>query len=146
MKATIMVVDDDPMYVDLVTYGLERAGYETVAARNGADAAAVIENKRPDAILVDLLMPVMDGMKFLNWLREKAKLEIPTLMLTSLDDRALVVDALVAGAADVVLKPVSLETLLEKLSAMIGKPQSVEQAEAVEAREGAREGNLLSEP
>ena len=141
-----MVVDDDPMYVELLTYGLERAGYETVAARNGADAAAVIENKRPDAILVDLLMPVMDGMKFLTWLTEKAKLEIPTLILTSLDDRAFVVDALVAGAADVVLKPVSLETLLEKLSAILPKPQNVEPAGDVDAREGARERDLLSEP
>ncbi len=70
-------------------------------------------------IIVDMLMPLMDGLRFLHWLRQEAKLETPSLVLTSLDNRGLSVEALVAGATDVIVKPVSLPLLLKKLGALV---------------------------
>ena len=134
-----MVVDDDAMFRDLLTYGLEHDGYEVVTATNGADAVAILEKVRPDGMIVDMMMPIMDGLKFLVWLKEKAKLQIPALLLTCLDDRALFVDGLVAGAADVILKPVGLDVLLERLSSILsgqmgagGPPEAEDSEEAHE--------------
>lgn len=140
-----MVVDDDPMFRDLLTYGLEQNGYRVVTAVNGADAASILEKNRPDIILLDMMMPVMDGIRFLEWLGEKAKLEIPTVLLTCIDDRALVVKALVAGAADVVLKPVGLDVLLEKLGSILSGEKR-EQAREAEEEKGDLQPDLLPEP
>ena len=145
MKATIMVVDDDSMFRDLLSFGLEREGYGVVTATNGADAASILEKTRPDVIIVDMMMPVMDGLRFLEWLKDKARLDIPTLLLTCLDDRALFVEALVAGAADVILKPVSLEVLLEKLSSILGGEMGADTCGEAEDREEAREPDLATE-
>ncbi len=139
MKATIMIVDDDSMFRDLLTYGLEHAEYAVVTATNGADAVAILEKVRPDAMIVDMMMPVMDGLKLLLWLKEKSKVQIPTLLLTCLDDRALFVDGLVAGAADVILKPVGLDVLLEKLSSILGGEMEAGEPPEAEDREEAPE-------
>ena len=140
-----MVVDDDSMFRDLLTYGLEHNGYEVVTATNGADAAAILEKSRPDAMIVDMMMPVMDGLKLLVWLKEKAKLEIPTLLLTCLDDRALFVEALVAGAADVILKPATLDVLLEKLSSILSGEMGAGGPREAEDREEAHEPDRVPE-
>ena len=145
MKATIMVVDDDSMFRDLLTYGLEHDGYEVVTATNGSDATAILAKSRPDAIIVDMMMPVMDGLKFLVWLKEKTKLQIPTLLLTCLDDRALFVDGLVAGAADVILKPVGLDVILEKLSSILGGQMRAGGPPEAEDMEEAQETDLAPE-
>ena len=145
MKATIMIVDDDFMFRDLLTYGLEHEGYEVVTAANGADAAAILEKSRPDAIIVDMMMPVMDGLTFLVWLKEKVRLQIPTLLLTCLDDRGLFVDGLVAGAADVILKPVGLDVVLESLSSILSGQMGADEPPEAEDREEAHEPDPVPE-
>jgi len=79
-------------------------------------AADLLQNHTPDVLLVDMLMPVMDGLRFLHWLKNEAKLNIPTLVLTCLDGRSIAVDALVAGASDVLIKPITLEALVDKIA------------------------------
>jgi CheY-like chemotaxis protein len=113
---TVLIVDDDPIYRQVLAMGLEAAGYRTVAAENGERAVEIVNEAPPDIILLDMLMPVMDGMQFLRWAKEKAPTRIPTLVLTCLDRRTVAVDALVAGAAEVLTKPFSLPALLKKLS------------------------------
>lgn len=141
-----MVVDDDSMFRDLLTYGLEEDGYDVVTATNGADAASILEKTRPDVLIVDMMMPVMDGLRFLEWLKEKARLEIPTLLLTCIDDRALFVEALVAGAEEVILKPVGLDILLEKLRLILGGEMEAGGAPEAEVREEDHDPDLVSEP
>ncbi len=140
-----MIVDDDSMFRDLLTYGLEHDGYEVVTATNGADAAAILQKMQPDAIIVDMMMPIMDGLKFLVWLKEKAKLQIPALLLTCIDDRALFVDGLVAGAADVILKPVGLDILLERLSSILSGQMGAGGPPEAEDSEEAHEPDLVPE-
>ena len=140
-----MVVDDDSMFRDLLKYGLEHDGYEVVTATNGSDATAILAKSRPDAIIVDMMMPIMDGLKFLVWLKEKAKLQIPALLLTCLDDRALFVDGLVAGAADVILKPVGLDVLLERLSSILSGQMGAGGPPEAEDSEEAHEPDLVPE-
>ena len=117
-KQIVMIVEDDEIYRDLLVLGLNSEGYETIAAENGAAAIDLLGKKVPDVLLVDMLMPVMDGLRFLHWLKDDAKLSIPALVLSCLDGRSFVVDALIAGASDVLIKPVTLETLVDKISAL----------------------------
>lgn len=114
-RKKILVVDDDVVFRELLTWGLKSAGYDALGADNGREAVPVIEKGTPDVIILDLLMPEMDGLRLLNWMKDEAQLSIPTLVLTGIEDRAFAVDALVAGATDVLVKPVELQTLLEKL-------------------------------
>ncbi len=117
-KKTVMIVENDEVYRELLVLGLESEGFDTVTAENGAVAVELIGKKAPDLLLVDMLMPVMDGLRFLHWLKDEAKLSIPALVLTCLDGRSSGVDALVAGASDVLIKPVTLETLVDKISSL----------------------------
>ena len=115
---TVLIVDDDPIYRQVLSLGLQAAGYGTMEAENGDRAMDVLTSTRPDVILLDMLMPVMDGMHFLRSVKEKGLSSIPTLVLTCLDRRSVAIDALVAGATDVMTKPFSLPALLKKLSTM----------------------------
>lgn len=113
---TVLIVDDDAIYRQVLSMGLEGAGYKTISVENGERAVDAVNEAAPDIILLDMLMPVMDGMQFLRWAKEKGPGPIPTIVLTCLDRRTVAVDALVAGAVDVLTKPFNLHALLKKLS------------------------------
>jgi DNA-binding response OmpR family regulator len=115
----VLIVDDDSVLSGVLSLALRHAGFETETAANGEAALAAVEVFQPDAVLVDLVMPVMDGLEFLKKLREKAPTALPAVVLTGLDSRSHAVDALVAGAADVLVKPVDRETLVERLERVL---------------------------
>ena len=115
----ILVIDDDPVYRELLSIALTGEGYGVMLAEHGQAAKEILEREDVQIIILDLLMPLMDGLRFLNWLRQDARIEVPTLVLTSMDSRELSVEALVAGATDVIVKPVSLPMLLKKISAVL---------------------------
>lgn len=114
----ILIVDDDPVFREVLSIGLSEAGYEVIAVENGAKAMPVITSAPPDVLLVDMLMPAMDGLQLLRWMKEKTKLNVPTLVLTCMDSKDVMVDSLVAGAADVMTKPFHFQALLRKLSTL----------------------------
>ena len=115
----VLIVDDDPVWREVLAIGLADAGYHVLAAENGAKAIPIITSEKPDVILLDLLIPVMDGMQLLAWMKEKARSPAPVVVLTCMDSRSVVVEALVAGAADVITKPFRFETLLGKLTTLV---------------------------
>ncbi|MBN1442319.1 MAG: response regulator [Planctomycetes bacterium] len=118
-KPQILVVDDDAVYRELLEMALEGRGYEILLAQDGSAACAILEREDPDLILLDMLMPRLDGIRFLEWLRQEARRDIPVLVNTCLDQREATVNALVAGATEVVVKPVSLPLLFQKLDDML---------------------------
>ncbi|MEM7233513.1 MAG: response regulator [Planctomycetota bacterium] len=117
------MIDDDPVYRELLTIGLGGEGYQVLLAENGEGGKEILQRETVDLVLVDMLMPLMDGLRFLHWVRKEEELTLPVLVVTSQDNRNLSVEALVAGATDVVVKPVSLPVLLEKLSSLLGARQ-----------------------
>lgn len=119
VRTKVLIVDDDPVWREVLALGLTDAGYQVTAVENGAKAIPVLTSDRPDVVLLDLLMPVMDGMQLLSWIKEKSKMPLPVIVLTCMDSRSVAVEALVAGAADVISKPLRLETLLGKLTALV---------------------------
>jgi len=113
MKNRILVVDDEPDVLDLVTYNLGRAGFQTDTAADGAEALRQARSTAPDLILLDLMLPEMDGLEVCKLLRRDARTSaIPIIMLTA---RASEMDRIIGlelGATDYVPKPFSPRELV----------------------------------
>ena len=83
-KKNVLVVDDDPLVVKILKQPLERAGYDVNVARQGLEALQKVKEKRPDLIILDILMPLMDGFKVARFLKfDKRFKDIPIIVLTS---------------------------------------------------------------
>ena len=117
----ILVVDDDPDIRRLLSMILAKAGYATAEAENGAAAQPLLLAEKFDAVLADLQMPVMDGIRFVTWLRSEAKLKTPVVVFTSsdTDDRNLRESVKTEGASAVLYKPVDRSLLMETLRGLI---------------------------
>lgn len=118
-KKKVLVVDDDPTLRMLLRMGLEPHGYECLLAENGKAAQAVVQAHHPVLILVDLLMPVMDGLAFVLWLRGTAKDSTPVLVFTNLDDMKITQQALDGGANAFACKPLRLKDLLQTMKELV---------------------------
>jgi DNA-binding response OmpR family regulator len=109
----VLVVDDDPDIRELLFTALEDEGFEVVPAGNGLEALAIIKTFRPDVIVLDLMMPVMDGWQFANELRARDE-DIPLVLLSAARD--LKTHAKALSAADIIEKPFDLSELLPKIA------------------------------
>lgn len=106
MTERILVVDDNLMTLDLVSRSLSRIGYEVITAENGTDALGLLDRVQPDLIILDVMMPEMDGYEVCRRLREKPSVaHLPVLMLTALDSLEEKVKGFEAGADDYMTKP-----------------------------------------
>ena len=111
----ILIVDDDPTLIDFLKMLLETEGYEIREATDGAAALQLIPAFKPDAMLLDYLMPKgMNGLEVLRQVRDKHP-EIAIIMLTGKGNEQIAVDCMKAGAADYVVKPFDNERLLSAL-------------------------------
>lgn len=126
--ARILVVDDDEIIVELLSMVLERAGYEVLTASDGAQAIAILQGAQPDQavdiLMVDLMMPVMDGLRFMRWLRAEQKSALPVLALTGMSKPSEVQAALQAGADAVLNKPIEPRLIVEKLAELLERGKS----------------------
>jgi len=111
----ILLIDDDEFIVRLLTLLLTKAGYEIISATNGKDAIRILSEQSVDLIFVDLMMPEMDGLAFLNWLRLEANTTIPIVVLTSMVAADTEQQVIAAGGTTVLYKPIKLLDLLEKI-------------------------------
>lgn len=129
MPGKILVVDDDPDILDAVTMILESRGYDVVTARDGVEGLATLKAENPDLMILDLLMPKMDGFAVCKELQDprwsKFK-DIPILVLTSVREEASrrryeLETGLELDVADYVEKPMSPDVLLERVGRLISK-------------------------
>lgn len=122
-KPRILIVDDDSAIVELLGIALEMTGYEVVTAGDGAQAISIMQNVAPDSpfdiLMVDLMMPVMDGLRFMRWLRAELNCSLPVLALTGMSKPSEVQKALDAGADAVLNKPVEPMVIVEKLAELL---------------------------
>ncbi len=114
----VLVVDDDRAVRDSLRRSLEFNDFEVVTAEDGAEALAVIGNVGPDAVVMDVMMPRLDGLEATRSLRAAGN-NVPILVLTARDAVAERVDGLDAGADDYLTKPFALEELLARLRALL---------------------------
>jgi DNA-binding response OmpR family regulator len=128
-RASILVVDDEPMLLDSLTLSFESHGYRVRTARDGPDAMAQAARERPDLVLLDLMLPGLDGMEVCRRLRAQSR--VPIIMLTARDDVGDKVVGLELGADDYVTKPFVLRELLARVRAVlrrVGAPDPTESA------------------
>ena len=132
MAGKILVVDDDPDILDAVAMILESQGYEVVTARDGIEGLATLKAEKPDLMILDLLMPKMDGfavckeLKDPKWSEQK---DIPILILTSVREDASrrryeLETGLELDVDDYLEKPMSPDVLLKRVSTLIKKKKS----------------------
>lgn len=131
-KETILVVDDEEDILELVRYNLQREGYQVAAAASGEKALKLARQQAPDLIVLDLMLPGMDGLDVARQLKNDARCrQIPIVMLSAKGEEADVVTGLELGAEDYVTKPFSPRILLARIKAVLrrrGAPAAEEEA------------------
>jgi DNA-binding response OmpR family regulator len=113
MAAKIMIVDDEPPITNVLSYNLKRANYEVLVADNGEQAVFLARSEKPDLIILDLMLPGLDGLEVCRILRSER--DVPIIMLTARDDEIDRVVGLELGADDYVVKPFSVRELLARV-------------------------------
>jgi two-component system KDP operon response regulator KdpE len=116
-SATILIVDDEPQIRRVMRTTLTGEGYAVVEARDGSEALEKLHSERPDLILLDMNMPVLDGLQACREIRSSS--EVPIIMLTVRSAEKDKVRALDAGADDYVVKPFSIQELLARVRALL---------------------------
>jgi len=116
-RGTVVVVDDDRQIRGFIKMVLELEGFRVLTAADGESALAVFETESPDLMLLDIMMPGMDGYTVCRRVRQFSQL--PIIMVTALGDDAKVVAGLEAGADDYVVKPVSAAQLVARVEAVL---------------------------
>ena len=118
-KKTILIVDDEQHIVDILVYNLEKEGYNTLQANDGVTAVDIALNQKPDLILLDIMLPKMDGLAVCKRIRHT--LNVPILMLTAKDEEIDKILGLELGADDYVTKPFSVRELMARIKANLRK-------------------------
>ncbi|KFI68811.1 Two-component system, response regulator [Bifidobacterium magnum] len=117
-EASLVVVDDEPSIRELLVASLHFAGYEVAAAASGSEAIEVIEQTQPDLILLDVMLPDIDGFTVTRRIRQEG-ITAPVLFLTARDDTQDKVMGLTVGGDDYVTKPFSLEEVVARIRAIL---------------------------
>ncbi len=124
----VLVADDIPMIRKLVEYHLKRIGFDTSSAADGAEALMLASNFRYDLILLDIMMPEMDGLEVLRRLRgDSVNRDTPVIMMTAYGDASSVKKAVEYGANDFIVKPVEQVSFRKKIMDIM-KARSTESA------------------
>jgi DNA-binding response OmpR family regulator len=141
MSAKILIVDDEPPIIDVLSYNLRRANYEVVVARDGEQALVQARQAQPDLIILDLMLPRLNGLEVCRTLRRER--DVPIIMLTALDAEVDRVVGLELGADDYVVKPFSVRELMARVRNVLRRavPQTAESNQVT-----VRVGSLTVDP
>src|SRR3972149_6802859 len=133
MREKILVVEDDAAIREALSYNLNREGYEVESAGDGTQAIKTARTSKPDLIVLDLMLPELDGFDVTRTLRKESS--VPILMLTARDDEIDRVLGLELGADDYLTKPFSMRELVARIKALIRRVR-LDQQEGVPSEKG----------
>ena len=114
MTQKVLAIDDDPAMTELLTLLLKTHGFDVLTANTGEDGVAITRKDSPDVVILDLMMPGMDGWQVCNQIRKFST--VPILVLSALDSPGMVASALDAGADDYLVKPIPSGVLIAHLN------------------------------
>ena len=123
-EKTILIVEDDKPLLDVLKYQLGKEGYNVVTSLDGSQGLEVARSSRPDVILLDIMLPKMDGFEVCRVLRKE--MTVPILMLTAKDSEIDKIVGLEIGADDYLTKPFSMRELVARIRAMLRRSEMVE--------------------
>tara|TARA_B100000900_G_C20552760_1_gene705461 strand:+ start:396 stop:1073 length:678 start_codon:yes stop_codon:yes gene_type:complete len=128
-KQTILVVDDERDILDLIEYNLKIEGFNVLKAQNGQEGINKAKEGRPDLILLDIMMPKMDGLEAVEIMRgDKDLKKTPIIFLTAKSDERTEIECLNKGGDDYITKPISTIKLVSRIKAILRRLDSSEQA------------------
>lgn len=131
---TILIVDDEEPIVDILAHNLEKEGYNTISAGDGLTAVDMALEKKPDLILLDIMLPKLDGLSVCK--RIKNSLNVPILMLTAKDAEIDKILGLELGADDYITKPFSVRELMARVKANLRKVDAISNNSVKPQKEG----------
>jgi DNA-binding response OmpR family regulator len=146
----VLVVDDEPIVREIVVKYLEHEGFDTLEAEDGLAARELLEREAPSAVVLDVMMPRLDGLELCRWIR--ARSDVPVIMLTALGEEADKIVGLELGADDYVTKPFSPRELAVRVKAVVRRATvGAPKAERLETGElmidsGTREARKAGQP
>ncbi len=121
-KHKVLVCDDDPLLVELMEFRLQAKGFDVVTAVDGEDALQKVASEKPSLVVLDAMMPRLDGFEALRRIKEDVALaDTPVVMLTARKGEKDIVSALERGADDYLVKPFIPEELLTRLSKLLAR-------------------------
>ena len=136
MATQILIVEDEPAIQALIAYALEQAGYAVIQAENAEKALEMINEKLPDLILLDWMLPKMSGVEFARLIRRKERTKLlPIIMLTARVDECDKVSGLDIGADDYITKPFSPRELVARIKAVLRRRLPERSDELIEINE-----------
>jgi two-component system alkaline phosphatase synthesis response regulator PhoP len=119
-RAKILFADDEPDILEIVSFNLEKEGYEVIQAKDGQQAMDLCKLHRPDLIILDIMMPYKTGIEVCNLLRQLPDFRTtPIVMLTALSDESSQIKGLDTGADDYISKPISTKVLVSRINALL---------------------------
>jgi two-component system alkaline phosphatase synthesis response regulator PhoP len=119
-KQTILVVDDEQDLLDLIEYNLKKEGFAVIKAENGLEGIKAAKEHKPDLILLDIMMPKMDGLEVCNQIRQDKEIKkTPIIFLTARGDEKTEVEGLNSGGDDYITKPISTTKLMSRIKAVL---------------------------
>ena len=151
--STVLVVDDEPIVRDVVVRYLERDGYTTVQAATGSEALGLLEREPPALVVLDVMLPGVNGLELCRWIRSRS--EVPIVMLTALGEEADRIVGLELGADDYLIKPFSPRELAVRVRNLLRRaaPPAQSRRERIafgdvvidpSAREARKRGEVLA--
>jgi DNA-binding response OmpR family regulator len=128
MTKKILAIDDENDVLVIIKSALKSEGYDVVTANNGYDGLAIAQDEKPDLILLDLMMPEMDGFEVLENLRDNdTTMDIPVIVLTGLSERGKIREALDKGVDYYIVKPFEYHDLISKVKLAIEDAEEQEE-------------------
>lgn len=135
-KQTILVVDDEQDLLDLIEYNLKKEGFDVLKAEDGQQGIEVAREHSPDLILLDIMMPKMDGLETLAVIREDDELgHIPIIFLTARGDEKTEVEGLNKGGDDYITKPISTTKLISRIKAVLRRFDETEEPNRIDVHD-----------
>ncbi len=144
MPEKVLVVEDEPSLLDALEYNLRRQGYEVRTATDGLKALEMARRDRPDLIILDIMLPGLDGFEVCRALRRE--MNVPILMLTARADEVDKIVGLEVGADDYLTKPFSMRELMARVKALLRRVRLVREEVATTAAEAADAGEYATAP
>jgi len=141
MPNTVLVVEDEPNYLAALKYTLEQEGYDTLTATDGASGLGIAQSREPDLVILDVMLPNLDGFEVCRILRRQSN--VPILMLTARGEEVDRVAGLESGADDYVTKSVGMRELLLRVRNMLRRSAPPTQENVPDESEIIGSGNLI---
>ncbi len=128
LSTRVLIIDDDQILTDMLKLSLEQDAFEVITANSGEAGLRAVRQENPDLIILDLVMPGVDGWQVCKAIRESS--QVPILVLSALDKPGVVSRALDEGADDFLIKPVSTEILIAHIKKLIRRARAETEAKA----------------